>query len=370
MATNGRKGHRPFWQRLKSNVSNVAFRIGISVCFFAMLAGQVLGLRALLALDGERQIWAATDEGRRTQLVKLEDETKTVQSEITEKTKQLGVIKAEIATAQADRDRFAGELSESRKNLELARTAASDAEMAQQSASLKSKQAIDAKLAAESRVSELASQNTKLKSDISSLQDEQGQLTKSIEEERTSLAKLNTELTALRKQATDGQTRVDLIQGKLRELQTSVVKESQSLDVAITDKGKTLRKREEMLGEVAIAEQRLTAIKMQEETLEIEIVDLQKIKLQLAAERADSVKITGELQTRLNDLQKQFSIKTTELEALLKRIELANAEEKRLQDEIKELSDKVPPKAKESSEVKTENKADSASPSSEGKSSK
>ncbi len=367
MATNKHNRPRMIWQRLKSNV---AFGAGIAVCCLAMLIGQVWGLRALMALDGERQKWTATEEGRRAQLDKLEKETETVQSAITDKSKRLGEIKAEIAKAQTDRDRVVGELAESQKQLELARTAATDAEKAQQLASQQSQQALDAKLAAESRIVELASQNTKLKSDISRLQEEQGQLTKSVDEGRTSLAKLNTELATVRKQITDGQKQVDSIQGKLRELQASVVKESQSLDAAVTDNGKTLRKREEMLGEVATAEQRLPAIKKQEETLKTGNAELQKTNLQLAAEKTDSVKSAGEVQTRLNDLQKQFSAKTTELEAILKRIEQANAEEKRLLEVIKGLSEKVPPKEKESSEGKTENKADSASPTSEEKSSK
>lgn len=360
MTTNEQNRPRVIWQRLKSNV---AFGAGIAVCCLAMLIGQVWGLRALMALDEERQIWTATEEGRRAQLDKLEKETETVQSAITDKSKRLGEIKAEIAKAQTDRDRIVGDLAE-------ARTAATDAEKAQQLASQQSQQAIEAKLAAEAKIMELASQNTKLKADISSLQEEQGKLTISVDEGRTSLAKLTTEIATVRKQITDGQKQVDSIQEKLRELQASVIKESQSLDAAVTDNGKTLRKREEMLGEVVTAEQRLSAIKKQEETLKTGNAELQKANLQLAAEKADSVKSAGEVQTRLNDLQKQLSAKTTELEAILKRIEQANAEEKRLLEVIKGLSEKVPPKEKESSEGKTENKADSASPTSEEKSSK
>jgi len=336
-----------------------------------VVVGQFSGFRSLWTLDGEQRTWAATEESRRTQIGNLEKETDTVQAELTAKTKRLAETRAEITSVQTELDRVNSDLAQSQKELQLARTATAEAERAKQLAIQQAQEVSDAKSAVESRILDLTKQHEKLKSDIATLQAELPQLTKDVDDGRATLTKLNMDIVGARKQVVDGQKQVDSIQQELRDLQDKFIKESQSLETAFTENGKVRRKREDMLGEVSTAERRLAGIKKEEETLTTSNSELQKANLQLAADKADSVKSAAELQTRLNDLQKQLETKTGELDSILKRIDQAIVEEKRLQAAIKMLSEKLPPpKETESSESKKENKPSPDSSSADGNSSK
>jgi chromosome segregation ATPase len=331
---------REFVARLSPNV----FGLGIAVCGIAVILGQVYGLKALLELDGDRQNWNASESTRQSQLASLERTATEMEAHNTQAAKRLGEARAELSNAQSQRDRVVGELAESQRALELARAEAVDAERTRLSAMSQSQLANDARIAAEERTKALELQESKLQTGVYDLKQEFDQLKKSLDSDQKTLEKLSTEIARLRKQIDDGNKQVDSNQARYREQQTRFIKESQDLEAALAERNKVMRKREEMLADVNSADQRVTTLKNQEQLLTTGNFELTKINMELATSKADFVNFKGKLQASLAELQKQIGTTTTEYEARLKKLAEARAEEKRLQDAIQQLSEKMSPK--------------------------
>lgn len=331
---------REFVSRLSPNVIG----LGIAFCGVAVILGQIYGLKTLLELDGDRQNWKVSESTRQSQLASLERAATEIEANNTQAAKRLGETRAEISNAQLQRDRVVGELAESQRALELARTGAVDAERTRLSAMSQSQLANDAKIAAEERTKALELQESKLQTGVSDLKQELDRLKKNLDGEQKTLEKLNTEIAGIRKQIDDGNKLVDSNQGRYREQQTRFIKESQDLEAASAERNKVIRKREEILADISAAEQRVATLKNQEQLLTTGNSELTKTNMELATSKADLVTGKGKLQAVLAELQKQIGTATTEYEALQKKLLDSRAEEKRLQDAIKQLSEKLPTK--------------------------
>lgn len=317
--------------------------IALLGCCVFMFSGQLWALKSVVDLESEREVWSLTVEDRQLRLSSLEQNYQSLIAEISGHSKKVGEMKAEVSTLKLEYDRSTSELVEVQKQLSLARNAESEAIKTQQTAIQESQIAVDAKLAAEQRVAELITEKAKLVSDVQAAREQNAPLIKGTDEAKVLLAKINGDIAISRKQLSDGQAQADAIQGKLGELRTQLVKESQGLESAVTENGKILRKREEVLAEVSAAELKLGAIKIEQEKRKADNDELQKGIMELDAKKIELSTSVGDLQKRLGEAQNQIGSKTKELELLTTEVQKAAAEEKRLQEAIKNLSEKLPP---------------------------
>lgn len=305
-------------------------------CCLAMFAGQFWSLGALYDFDRERELWSTSENERKTKLIALEEDQQRLLLEVSSLTIQLGEMKAEVSTQQIERNRVSGELAEIQKQLSLARNAESDAIKSKQMALQESANALSAKSEAEKRISELTTRKQQLETEISSAREKNGPLLDSVNQARDQLQKINGEIANALKQSSDGQIQVEASQRKLSELRDQMVKESASLETAITENGKALRRREELLSETAAAEQASKLLKAEDEKLKMEIVELQKEVMALSTQKSELMKDVEAAQTQLDG-------KAKDLASVTENVAKLTAEEKRLLDAIKELTEKLPP---------------------------
>jgi putative FmdB family regulatory protein len=311
-------------------------------CCLAMFGGQFWSLGALYNFDRERELWSASENERKTKFTALEEDQNRLSREISSLTIQLGEMKAEVSTKQIERNRVSGELAEIQKQLSLARIAESDAVKSQQVALQESEKVLSAKTEAETRISELATKKQQLETEISSAREQNEPLLENVNQAKGQLQKINGDITTAMKQSSDGETQVEAIQRKLSELRDQIVKESASLETAITENGKALRRREEFLSETAAAEQASKRIKAEDEKLKLEIAELQKEIVDLSTQKLELTKGLGVIESQNTAAQTQLDGKMKDLASVTENVAKLTAEEKRLQDAIKELTDKLP----------------------------
>lgn len=312
-------------------------------CCLAMFAGQFWSLGALYDFDRERELWSISENERKTKVTASEEDQQTLLREISSLTTRLGEMKGEVSTGQIERNRVSGELAEIQKQLSLARMAESDAIKSQQLALQESEKVLSAKTEAEARISELATKKQQLETEIGSAREQNGPLLENVNQAKGQLQKINGDIATALKQSSDGQIQVEAIQRKLAELRDQIVKESASLETAITENGKALRKREEILSETAAAEQASKRIRAEDEKLKLEIAELQKEIVDLSTQKLELTKGLGVIESQNTAAQTQLDGKMKDLASVTENVAKLTAEEKRLQDAIKELTDKLPP---------------------------
>ncbi len=352
-------------------ISLFLFAAAAITCCLVLLAAQIWGLQVLVTWDKEQRLWTAAEAGRQTQLETLLQEETSLQKSIRESMTRLGSVKAEIASSQQEHSRLTAELAEVVKELDIARAAALIAEKNQHLAERKSQQALAAQEAAEERTKKLELQETEQKSTSDMLSEELTRLSKSIEEQRATVVKLNADAAAIRKQIVESQKQVESSTSKLVELQASVTKEAQGSAAAITESGKALRMRESLLSEVAAAEKRLATLKEEDERLSASNAEMQKASHQLTEDKVKLLRSHTESQGRLKELDEQIEQRATELETIIQQLDQARVEEQRLKKGLKEPSTSLKQKTQgETSDEETERPADASSSTSEGASSK
>jgi chromosome segregation ATPase len=312
-------------------------------CCLAMFAGQFWSLSSLYDFERERELWSAGEKDRTAQIRALGDQREKVLQEISVLNTQLGETAAEVSNGRIERDRLSRELAEVQKQLSLARISESNAIKSRYLAVQESEKALGLRAEAEKRTTELETARMQLEAEIESAREDNEPLLKNVTEAASQLQKIKGDIAYAQKQHSDVQLQADTVQAKLAELRDQLIKESASLETVITEKGKALREREEVLSEIAAGKQASKQMTKEDGMLRLDIAELQKSILNLTMQKSEVMAELETVESQKAAAKVQLDTRVEDLALLEDEVAKLTAEETRLKESIKDLADKLPP---------------------------
>lgn len=288
----------------------------LTVLGLVALAGQGLGLQSLVTFSGQQAVWEASQTERSSiaeehakllveRLAELEKTHKAVQD-----------AKAELDAARPERDRVTAELTRIKRELELVRQARDEAVNQQQAANQQMQKSVDASQIAESKTSEMLTQQTAIRVDLVKITLDHDQLKKAGVETDASLQQRMNQLSDLQKQQDDFQKRIAESATRLRDMQQGLVKALSELETTSGDRDKALRQRDEAVVIRDAYLKEVTRLKDSTQTLNDENTRLTDVIARLKQEKADAETSTNDVLKTSKDLDAQISAKRGELSAL------------------------------------------------------